>query len=295
MNRFWLLCGLTGLRAFGFLSDPWLASAEIHRVTGEPFRVEQAAAIRGELDVLTWNIERGLAYDSILSVLRSLNPDVILLQEADQGCRRTGYRNVPKDLATALDMNWVAAGEFEELGESRGRGAAITGQAILSRLPIFRAEGLGFRTQDRWRWSINPLQPRRGGRLALRAVIGGVVMYSTHIESGRNEGLQQRQMAEILADQATQNADTPVLIAGDFNNATVFGSRTLQSLARASFVDALGDASHRAPTSLGQSHPIDWIFIKQLGVTLGRVVPAPAASDHSPVIARLSASASVAR
>jgi endonuclease/exonuclease/phosphatase family metal-dependent hydrolase len=291
MKKLWLVFGLTGLRAFGFLSDPWLGTADIQRVTGDPIRVHEPAA-RAELSVVTWNIERGLAYDSILSVLRTLNPDVILLQEADQGCRRTGYRNVPKDLATALNMNWVAAGEFQELGEARGRGPAITGQAILSRLPIAEAAGLGFRAQDRWRWSINPVQPRRGGRLALRAVIGGVVMYNTHIESGGDEGLQQRQMAEIVADQATQHPDTPVLIAGDFNNPPVRRARTLQSLLRASFVDALGDASHREPTSLGQSHPIDWIFIKRLGPGLGRVVPAFNASDHSPVFARLSAPAS---
>ena len=64
----------------------------------------------------TAKIERCKAYDEVLSLLRGLNADIVLLQEVDQGCRRTGYRNVARDLAAALDMNWVAVGEFQELG-----------------------------------------------------------------------------------------------------------------------------------------------------------------------------------
>jgi len=291
MKKLWLVLGLSGLRAFGFLSDPWLSTSEIQKVTGQPVWHQEAAAPPGALEVVSWNIERGLRYEAILSRLRTLDADVIMLQEADQGCRRTGFRDVPKDLATALHMNWVAAGEFEELGESRGRERAITGQAILSRLPIAEAVGITFGAQDRWRWSINPVQPRRGGRLALRAVVRGVVLYDTHIESGGNERLQERQMAEILADHDAHDRGAPVVIAGDFNNSPQVRSRSLASLTRASFVDALGDASARQPTSMGQTHPIDWIFVKHMGPSSGRVVPGFDASDHSPVMARILAPA----
>lgn len=288
MRKICLVLGLTGLRVFGFMSDPWLPNDRIHRIIGEPDRVDRAAAAPQDLDVVTWNIEQGSAYDAVLSVLRDLDPDVVLLQEVDWDCRRTGYRNIAKDLAAALDMNWVAAGEFQELGESRGGSApAITGQAILSKFPIHDAAGLRFKAQDRWRWSINPVQPRRGGRIAIRARSGGVVFYNTHIESGGNERLQQRQMAEIVADQARTNDETPVVIAGDFNNRPARRSLTLTSLARASFIDALGDPAGRGPTSLGQPHPIDWIFMKHVDSARGHVVDSRAASDHSPVMAVL--------
>lgn len=288
MRKLYLVLGLTGLRVFGFVSDPWLSSDDIHRVVGEPARVERPWTAFQDLQVVTWNIERGSEYQAILSVLRGLDPDVVLLQEVDRDCRRTGYRDIARDLATALDMNWVAAGEFQELGEARApRLPAITGQAVLSKFPIHDATGMRFKAQDRWRWSINPVQPRRGGRMALKARTGGVVFYNTHIESGTNERLQQRQMAEIVADQSGTTGATPVIIAGDFNNRPARRSLTLRSLARAAFTDALGDATDRKPTSLGQLHPIDWIFVKHMGRARGHVVDAAGASDHSPVMAAL--------
>jgi endonuclease/exonuclease/phosphatase family metal-dependent hydrolase len=285
MGKLCLALGLAGLRVFGFVTDPWLTNDEIHHVIGDPARVQRESNPDHDLKVVTWNIERGSAYDAILSVIHRLDPDVLLLQEVDRDCRRTGYRNVAAALAAALDMNWVAAGEFQELGEARPGTPAITGQAILSKFPIEEAATLRFKAQDRWRWSINPVQPRRGGRIAVKAQTGGLIVYNTHIESGGNEPLQQKQMAEILADQARLAGGTPVLVAGDFNNGPLLHSISLSSLTHASFIDALGDSAHRGPTSTGGRHPIDWIFVKHMAAGRGRVVDAAAASDHSPVIA----------
>lgn len=292
-----LALGLAGLRVIGFFTDPRLSNADIHRLTGEPSRVAHLSRSAQALKVVTWNIERGSAYDEILSVLRRVDADVLLLQEVDRDCRRTGYRNVARDLAIALDMNWMAAGEFQEIGEAREGTPAITGQAILSRFPIVDASVLHFQAQDRWRWSINPAQPRRGGRIALKARTAGVMIYNTHIESGRNRRLQQQQMAEIVADQGSLG-ESAVLIGGDFNNGPILRSVALNSLAHASFIDALGaDAAKRGPTSLGQTHPIDWIFIKRITPRAGLIVDAKRASDHSPVMAALdlAGSLSVAR
>lgn len=294
-----LLAG--ALRLLGFVSEPWLSDREIHRVVGEPARVTAAARIDAErpLNVVTWNIERGMAYDAILDTLRRLDADILLLQEVDRGCRRTGYRDVARDLARALDMNWIAAGEFQEIGEGKGRSPALTGQAILSRFPIEDARVLRFKAQDRWRWRINPVQPRRGGRMTLIARSHGILLYDTHIESGGNARLQRAQMAEVLADEAVEatrlaaRGDTlgPVLIAGDFNNGPVPHSPTLATLSAAAFTDALGEAADRVPTSRGQRHPIDWIFVKGVVPVTGggRVVDARSASDHSPVFAAVRA------
>jgi endonuclease/exonuclease/phosphatase family metal-dependent hydrolase len=294
MGKLCLALGLSTLRVFGFFTEPWLSTHDIHQVTGEPSRIERTVTT-DDLQVVTWNIERGTAYDAILSVLRGLDADVILLQEVDRHCRRTEYRHVARDLAAALDMNWVAAGEFQEIGEAREGVPAITGQAILSRFTIDHAEVLPFAAQDRWRWSINPVQPRRGGRIALTARTGGVTLYNTHIESSGNEGLKRRQMAEILAHQSRLRDTAPVLIAGDFNNGPVVRSGSLTSLTAAQFDDALGDAGKRGPTSLGSLHPIDWIFVKNIAPLRGHVVDAGAASDHSPVVAALGSVAALLR
>ena len=147
-----------------------------------------------------------------------------------------------------------------------------------------------FASQDRWRWSINPVQPRRGGRIALRARTGGILVYNTHIESGENARIKRRQMAEILADQSKHaTAGIPVVIGGDFNSGPIRGASFFRSLTGAAFADALGEAGERGPTSTGQRDPIDWIFVKNVKPLSGRVVDGAAASDHFPVLAALEA------
>jgi endonuclease/exonuclease/phosphatase family metal-dependent hydrolase len=288
-----LVLGLSSvLRLFGFATDAWLSDSEIHHVVGERANVSRDTSATEPLDVITWNIERGTAYESILAALRLIDADIVLLQEVDRGCARTGYRDVARDLARALDMNWVFAGEFQEIGEARGDRPATTGQAILSKFPIGPTSVLRFTAQDRWRWSINPVQPRRGGRMALKAETGGILVYDTHIESGGNETLQRRQIAEILADYRREAMhDRPVLIGGDFNNGPILRATMFGTLSAAEFADALGESGERGPTSFGQRHPIDWIFVKNVMPVLGtgRIVDTRAASDHFPVLAALAA------
>ena len=276
------------LRVAGFLVEPLLSDREIHRIAGEPARIARDVPDAAHLSVVTWNIERGKEYDAILRVLKALDADVVLLQEVDRGCRRTGYRDVARDLAHALGMNWVSGGEFQEIGEGRNGRAAITGQAILSKQPIDAVEVLRFRAQARWKWSANPVQPRRGGRMTLKARTAGARFYNTHIESGGNDSLQRTQIAEILADEerAAVEAD-PVVIGGDFNNGPVLRASMFGRLTAAAFADALGRADRRGPTSRGQLHPIDWIFVKNASPTRGRIVEAHAASDHFPLFVAL--------
>jgi len=66
------------------------------------------------------------------------------------------------------------------------------------------------------------------------------------------------------------------------------------NLDAAEFTDALGEQSDRGPTSFGQRHPIDWIFVKNVTPIGGRVVHALAASDHFPVVASLGKSSPLA-
>jgi hypothetical protein len=44
--------------------------------------------------VVQWNIERGLEFDAVLSTLKRLQADVLLIQEVDNGCDRTKGRDV---------------------------------------------------------------------------------------------------------------------------------------------------------------------------------------------------------
>lgn len=276
------------IRLTGYLTGPLLSDREIHQIGGEPSRIDVVTDPRPEIKIVTWNIQRGTEFDRILNTLQALDADVLLLQEVDMFTRRTGGRDIARELADALGMNWVCAGEFQEIGESRGRRPALTGQAVLSRYPIEDAVVLPFSAQATLRWRLTPLQPRRGGRIALRARTAGVLVYNAHLESWGSEQLRRRQLDQILADQIGTAADgAPVIIGGDFNNVPVIRSSLFGRLTDASFADALSQAAGQHRTSIHHRHPIDWIFTKNLDPDGGGVAAVAGASDHYPVFVAL--------
>ena len=179
-----------------------------------------------------------------------------------------------------LGMNYVTAGEFQEIGEGRRGRPCLSGQAILSRLPIADATTVRFEDQASLKWRLNPAQPRRGGRMALRARIAGALFYSVHLESGSDERRRANQIADILANVPA--AGEPVIIGGDFNNVGGEDSAMFSALRAAGFTNAM---SANAIERGAARRPIDWIFTKRIRAT-SEVVRAAEASDHDPVIAR---------
>src|SRR5689334_21035329 len=129
---------LSLFRLIGYFNEPRLADEAIHAIVGEPAAMPPSHK-GAALTMVSWNIERGVQFQSIADTLRSIGPDVILLQEVDRYCRRSGNHDVARELARVLGMNWISAGEFQEVGEASGSPAALTGQAILSREPIVDA------------------------------------------------------------------------------------------------------------------------------------------------------------
>lgn len=276
------------LRLAGYLTDPLIGDRDIHQIVGEPSRISDIADARREIKVVTWNIQRGVEFDRILRTLQTLDADVLLLQEVDMFCRRTGGRDVARELADALGMNWLCAGEFQEIGESSGRRPALIGQAVLSKYPIEDPLVIPFAAQARLRWRLTPLEPRRGGRIALRVSTAGVLIYNAHLESWGSEKLRRKQLDEILVDQARRaTGEAPVIVGGDFNNLPAIRSSLFGRLTAASFADALSGAEGRRRTAIRHSHPIDWIFTKNLTPREGRVADIDGASDHYPVLVAL--------
>src|SRR4029450_9578828 len=246
--------------------------------------VAAPAIIAQRVNVVSWNIERGVRFAGVLATLQKLDADVLLLQEVDRYCDRSGGRDVAADLASALGMNWVAAGEFQEIGEATKGRAALHGQAILSRYPITDAGVLVFAEQARLRWRLNPVQPRRGGRMALRARTGGMLVYTAHLESGGNDTLRRKQLDEMVRDQQREaRHDERVVLAGDFNNPPVAQSSMFRAINAERFVDSHGGTPRL--TSISRSYPIDWIFVKNLAALDSNVYMIKGVSDHFPVFA----------
>lgn len=280
-----LLVVLDLFQLTGYPSEPRLDGRQIHAIVGEPARIERAAPEDGRLHIVSWNIAQGVRYEEVRDTLARLDADIYLLQEVDLGVRRSDYRNVARDLADDLGLNWVFGGEFQELGQSRRGVAALTGQAVLSRYPIHDAVALPFDAQAELRWRLDPLQPRRGGRMALRAESGGVVLYNAHIESARNDVFRARQVDELLRDGlAPERRDRPVVLAGDLNTEQLPDeSPVVRGVLDAGFTDALGAVDGPRPTSVRHDQPLDWMFSRNLDVERGRVVPGSRASDHLPL------------
>ncbi|EPY26723.1 hypothetical protein STCU_06112 [Strigomonas culicis] len=88
-----------------------------------------------QVNMVQWNIERGMHLDRIIEHLRILTTasdgpaaggganrhhadsgaDILVLQEVDICCRRSGYKNVCYEIAKALQMQAIFFCEFEEL------------------------------------------------------------------------------------------------------------------------------------------------------------------------------------
>src|SRR5687767_1877121 len=125
------------------LTTPFVSNAATAR--GVRPLLPSAPGLGRVVRVVQWNIERGLEYDAVRhafndaaafaklidakehprgSEKRKLaleqaallkQADVIVLNEVDFGMRRTGYRDVAADLASALQMNYAYGVEFVEI------------------------------------------------------------------------------------------------------------------------------------------------------------------------------------
>jgi len=270
-------------RLAGYFSGPLLSDEGIHAIAGEPARTGERVS-PGRLTIATWNIDHGSRYDAILAALRAQEVDVVLLQEADRFCRRSGNRDVARDLAHALDMNWVSAGEFQEIGEAFGGVAAMTGQAVLSRYPIESAATVLFSRQSTLRWQLNPVQPRRGGRIALHVRTAGIDVYNVHLESIGSDAVRDAQIKDVLGHDARSPGRTAV-IGGDFNNTESATAQLLASVGAHGFTDALSAGNRQ--TSVRHHHPIDWLFARGIAASNGRVLRVDGVSDHFPLIVTL--------
>lgn len=118
-----------------------------------------------ELRVLCWNIERGYLLDAIISQIKSKNPDILLLQEVDNGNERTLNKDCAKEIAIGLGMKYYIYGvEFNEIHSPRRtpilQGGGTHGNAIISRFPIKQPKIISLPIAHDWSSSYR--QPRNG-------------------------------------------------------------------------------------------------------------------------------------
>ena len=200
---------------------PQFSEAQIHNLVPAP---EEAG---DSLGALVFNMERGVHLEELGDFLLScpdIQPfDLILANELDDGCVRSGGRDTARELAQRLGMNYVYALEFIELvNEADPKG--FHGNAIFSRWPILQAAAV--RLPEQYNWYFDR-QRRIGGRCAVLAQIQAagqsVGVGSIHLENRTHGPGRRAQLETVLQAAEEMFPGMPVILGGDLNTNTFDG------------------------------------------------------------------------
>ncbi|HEV2708499.1 MAG TPA: endonuclease/exonuclease/phosphatase family protein, partial [Pyrinomonadaceae bacterium] len=217
--------------------------------------------------------------------------DVIALQEADRQTQRSGGRDVARELAERLQMNYARAGaatpldaeplpkqwylDFEERITAGETGD--TGVATLSRLPLAGVERVELPCYEcAWR-----------PRLALHAVVpfgaSRLHVFNTHIDPHATLDEQLSQHAAVLKRAAEFDEREPRLLLGDFNTLVRRARTETRRLLEAhGYRTPLPDGTGTWRAGLLRLHA-DWIFARGLRIVRWGVARPLRVSDHWPV------------
>lgn len=181
---------------------------------------------------VAWNVERGLCFDEILHFLKNhptmSKADVLLITETDLGMARTKNRNVARELAEALGMNYFFAPSYLNLEKGNGNERDVEGEnelglhgnAILSRYPIHKPRILSIpNSHDKMHGN----EKRLGSQRALIATIdlaGKPLRVSCQHVNVRSTQEKRKKEIEATVKAVVEEGDTPALIGGDWNTST---------------------------------------------------------------------------
>ena len=240
-----------------------------------------------KLCVVTWNIHKAIGGvdrryrpERIVEVLAHHAPDVVFLQEVDEGARRSKRHRQVDLIGDALGMRHRAYGPTHRL-RTRGH----YGNAILSRWPLFDVHHLDLTIGAR---------KRRGAvfahtRVRYRDKSRTVALYNLHLGLAGSE--RERQLHRFLRSHPFDGMHhrTPVVLGGDFND--LWGTLGPKLLHPAGFRRA-GVPTRTFPAVV-PVRPLDAIFVRgDIRVRqchASRMRLARQASDHLPLVADLTA------
>lgn len=185
---------------------------------------------------VTWNIERGIQFEGILYQLKNhpvlSQADVWLLPETDMGMARSKNRNVAKELAEVLGLNYYFVPTYLNLSKGNGteihfegdNTQGIHGNAILSRYPIDEFHIIPLHNaKDKMKGK----EKRLGHQQALACTVqfpqGPVRVICAHLDAHSSKRHRRDQMRTIMGFLDRLPA-LPSLFGGDLNT-TTYNSR----------------------------------------------------------------------
>ena len=235
------------------------------RVTSDPV----------SLRILAYNIRHGRGMDDSVDLersarlIRSLQPDIVTLQEIDNGTERTGHVDQAAVLAQLTGMHGVFGAFMDYQGGQYG-------MALLSRFPVLEYHN-------------HVLPEGREPRSALAARIQipptdqEIIVVGIHLYATEQDRLAQAQtIIELFETEST-----PVILAGDFNSQPE--SEVMRLLGTIWEIPAKAE-DHLTFPSDNPDREIDFILFRpdsMFQVTESRVIHQPLVSDHRPVVLTL--------
>ena len=232
------------------------------------------ASAQDTIRVLSYNIRHGVGMDMqldlerVAAVIRSLDPDVVLLQEVDLHTQRTRQTDQADVLSRLTDLPHYAFGSFMEYDGGQ------YGMAVLSAAPIldFRNHRLPDGEEPR-----TTLAARiRPAPDATEIVFAGIHLYRTEAE----RLAQATELVEIFATEVA-----PVVLVGDFNSQ--LDDPVMRLLGASWWTPPKPDGARLTWPADEPRVEIDHVLYRperRFAVAEYRVVEEPTASDHRPVL-----------
>jgi endonuclease/exonuclease/phosphatase family metal-dependent hydrolase len=235
------------------------------------------AAEPTRIRVLSYNIRHGEGMDGkldlerIAKVIRSVDPDVVALQEVDRGVKRTNGVDEPAELGRLTKMAPI----FERNIPFQG---GDYGNAVLSRLPVTDHRNVHVPShyvgEQRGALVVELTAPD-ARRTPLRFI-------ATHIDYRPNDA-ERMESVKRIEEVAREKPTVPTLLVGDLN-----------SMPDSRVMKAFGENWTRTDSTPLPTYPadkperqIDYVLVRpapRWKVVETRVLDEPLASDHRPLL-----------
>jgi endonuclease/exonuclease/phosphatase family metal-dependent hydrolase len=236
-------------------------------------------------------MDRRFRPERIAEILAHHDADIVLLQEVDVGVPRSRKLNLARELAEILDYPYYAVGLNVKLK------IGMYGNATLSRYPIKTERNIDLTIKDRKArgclYTELEIPVDNGNLLSLP-------VFNLHLGLSFKERPQQIGRLVHTEEFVRLNAETPCLVAGDFNDwwsrlAPIF-TEILDFGCATNHSGGYQDAIFTFP-SFSPANGLDKIFhrgnLHLLSCKRCRLNIAKIASDHLPVIANFQVKNSV--
>jgi len=234
--------------------------------------------------LLSYNIHKGIGGvdrrycpERIVETIEHYTPDIVLLQEVDDGVPRSEHHRQVEMLALAMGFRHHAYQRNVRLK------SGFYGNAILSRFPLTQVDTIDLSV---------PLKKRRQAlvvRSCIRHQGHSRTMTLANVHLGL-AGYERKSQLRRLLDHpmlSCHHGSSPVLVGGDFND--VWGSLGKRVMFPAGFHSA-GGRIRTFPATMPM-RPLDRVFVRGAMIVhrayAGHTRLARQASDHLPLVVDL--------